>query len=312
MKKQLEDMDVIDNFLFNEITSDDNIGESACREMIGTLLQKKIGRVRIIPQRNLTPGHPDYRGIIMDVEVLEDIDNEGDESAPNMNIYDLEPHRKPKQLEDLPRRIRFYQAKIDHRRLKSGEKHFGRLPNLYIIFVLDYDPFGFDQVCYTIDNACKEVPELNYEDGVVIKYFNTTGTQGGNEAINNMLHFIQHSTSENAVDDATRRVYDYVKIVKTQEDTVMRYMSWEEYFEDDIKEAKEEAVKEARQVGLAQGHAEGLKQGHAEGLKQGLEQGLAEGKAQLIQQMISNGKSAKEIAEFVGMDMEAIKKMIKD
>lgn len=47
MKKQLEDMDVIDNFLFNEIISDDNVGESACREMLGTLLQKKIGRVRI-------------------------------------------------------------------------------------------------------------------------------------------------------------------------------------------------------------------------------------------------------------------------
>ncbi len=36
-----------------------------------------------------------------------------------------------------------------------------------------------------------------------------------------------------------------------------------------------------------------------------------QGQSQFIQQMISNGKSAKEIADFVGIDIEAINKMIK-
>ena len=101
---------------------------------------------------------------------------------------------------------------------------------MYIIFILDYDPFGFDRVCYTFDNACVEVPELKYDDGLEIIYFNTTGIVGGNESIRNMLHFIEHSTRENAVDDATLKMYDYVRQVKEQEVSKMRFMTYKDYF----------------------------------------------------------------------------------
>ena len=50
---------------------------------------------------------------------------------------------------------------------------------------------------------------------------------------------------------------------------------------------------------------------YQDGLEDGLKQGREQGQSQFIQQMISNGKSAKEIAEFVGMDMEAINELIK-
>ena len=294
MGKQLEDMDIIDNFLMNELAANAEVGEQACKEMLSTLLGKKLGRVRVMAQRNLTPGRPGYRGVIMDVEVDEDIDNDGNDNAPGMNIYDLEPHRKPKEKEDLPRRIRFYQAKIDHSKLKSGERSFARLPNLYIVFVLDYDPFGFDQVCYTIENACLEVPELEYNDGLTIKYFNTTGTVGGNPAVNNMLHFIQHSTLQNVVDDSTRKMYDYVTVVKGEEDTRMRYLTWEEYFADyfadDIEEAREQAREEA------------MKEGMAEGRKEGREEELLN----IMCKKLAKGKELEEIANDLEKDVQDV------
>ncbi len=248
MKKEFEQLNIIDNFLMNEIANDAEVGEAACREIVSSLLQRKIGEVRIIPQKNIPPGLPNQRGIILDVEIEENIDNQ-EYGLPGINVYDVEPHRKPKNKENLPKRTRFYQAKIDSRRLKSGERDFGKLPNLYIIFILDYDPFGFDRVCYTFDNACVEIPELKYDDGLEIIYFNTTGTVGGNESIRNMLHFIENSTRENAVDDATIKMYDYVRQVKEQEVSKMRFMTYKDYFAeyyaDEIEEAKEKAKKEA-------------------------------------------------------------------
>ena len=55
---------------------------------------------------------------------------------------------------------------------------------------------------------------------------NTKGTKGGSEAIRNMLLYIQDSRKENAVDEATHEVADYVDSVvksKRMEDTVMTF-----------------------------------------------------------------------------------------
>lgn len=74
-----------------------------------------------------------------------------------MNIYDMEPHLSNDI--NYPRYNRFYQAKIDSRLMKRGEKDFRKLPNLYVISITDYDVFGYDYMMYTVHNRCEEVPE---------------------------------------------------------------------------------------------------------------------------------------------------------
>ena len=44
-------------------------------------------------------------------------------------------------------------------------------------------------------------------------------------------------------------------------------------------------------------------------LERGIEQGIEQGQRQLIEQMIKNGKTAKEIADFCGISIEAIRKI---
>ncbi len=100
-------------------------------------------------------------------------------------------------VQNLPKHNRFYQAKIDSRNLKSGEDDFENLPNLFVIMITNYDPFGYDYMMYTIQNKCKELPQLEYEDGLMFIYFNTTGTKGGNSSIKALLNFIQKSKIEN-------------------------------------------------------------------------------------------------------------------
>ena len=59
--------------------------------------------------------------------------------------------------------------------MKSGETDFEKLPNLYVITITNFDPFGYDYMMYTIKNSCVEEPELEYEDGLRFVYFNTKG-----------------------------------------------------------------------------------------------------------------------------------------
>ena len=109
---------------------------------------------------------------------------------------------------------RFQQAQIDKNNLESGDNNFEHLPELFIMCITNYDPFGYDQVLYTIKNSCVEEPELVYNDGVTILYFNTTGTKGGTESLKRFLTYLEDSKDKNAIDEATREVKNHVKICK--------------------------------------------------------------------------------------------------
>ena len=45
-------------------------------------------------------------------------------------------------------------------------------------------------------------------------------------------------------------------------------------------------------------------------LEQGIEQGIEQGQKQLIEQIVKNGKTAREIADFCGLSVETVKKMV--
>lgn len=236
-KKPLEDMDVMDDFLMSQLASNEEFGREFCRRLLSTLLQRKIGRLSIRTQRMLPAATPRLRGIRMDVEVEEFEEPENEEEPVIMNIYDMEPHLRNDL--NLPRHNRFYQARIDSRGLKSGEKDFIHLPNLYILSILNFDPFGKDHMVYTIRNRCEEVPELEYDDGLRFYYFYTGGTKGGNCQLRAMLTYMQDSREENAVDEATREVHDYVNRVKVRPEVRDAYMTLEEYI---FYERKDEAI----------------------------------------------------------------------
>ena len=200
--KPLEELDVMDDFLFSAIAADREVGEVFCKKLLSVLLGRKIGKIRVTAQHTLPAPAPEYRGIRMDVEVEE---------------------------------------------YEEGENDFSRLPDLFVITILNYDPFGCGYMMYTVENHCIEVPDLKYGDGLKFLYFYTGGTKGGSEEIGNMLRYLQHSTAENAMDTSTKELHDYVSRVKIIPEVRQGYMSLSERFfyerQEGIKEgARENAV----------------------------------------------------------------------
>lgn len=242
MQRTIDDLNLIDNFLMNAVASDREVGEKCIRKIVSVLLQKDLGQIKVIPERILPAPLPEMRGIRMDVEVTE-TGTDGE-----TRIYDVEPHRG-NDIGQIPRRNRFYQAKIDSRGMKSGSRDFTKLPNLYMVFITDYDLFGKDYMQYTFRNVCKEVPEIEYDDGLTYVYFNTKGTLGGSQEISNMLKYIQNSREESVVDDATQTVSDYVNRVRKAPEISEGFMTFGELLDYEHKEGYEEGREEGRKEG---------------------------------------------------------------
>ena len=137
-KRKLEDLNVLDDFMFSAAASDEEVGKEFCRTMLSVLLQKELGEIQITAQKTILPCTPEMRGIRMDVEIKEPLEDK--ETLPSLNVYDVEPHLRKEKY--FPRHNRFYQAKIDSRYIRSGEKDFKNLPNLFVLTITEYDPFG--------------------------------------------------------------------------------------------------------------------------------------------------------------------------
>ena len=95
---------------------------------------------------------------------------------------------------------------------------------------------------YTFRNKCVEVPDLPYEDGLQFIYFNTTGKNGGCKEIADLLHYMERSTADNAVDDATRLIHRYVEEVKIAPEVRNGYMRFDDIIAWERKDAQEEAI----------------------------------------------------------------------
>ena len=235
-RKTLEEMSLIDNFLMQAVSSDQEVSEPSLRCILSVLLQRKIGQISVNAEKMIPGYSPDHRGIRMDVEVIE----KGEASSVIANVYDVEPHTANDT--HFPKANRFRQAKIDSRYMESGDNEFEHLPDLYVITITNFDIFGEDQMIYTFREKCEEIPGLTYEDGLCFIYFNTTGKKGGSQSIKNMLHFIENSDETAAVDTETQELEQYIRKVKLDPEVRRELMTFGDYIDRERREEKIEDI----------------------------------------------------------------------
>ena len=233
-----EKLDVMDNFLFNQLSTNPKTKEGFLRCLIRNLLGKEAGRIIIRAENMIYPTLPDKRGVRLDVQI--DELNQKDDIT---TIYDIEPHRDFER--DYPKKIRFSQAQIDKNNMLSGNNDFSCMPELFIVNITNYDPVGDDQMVYTFQKKCIEAPEVVYNDGVTILYFNTTGTKGGSEELKNFLEYLEKSEPKNAVTSATQEMQGYVEQIKHDAEIGGNYMTFGDLMDKITAEVAETAAEKA-------------------------------------------------------------------
>ena len=225
MKKKLEELNLLDDFLFGTLISHPVYGERFAKILIKTILNRDVKILKIVPQMNFYGQDTNRHGARLDVYIEEEGGTaQGEISAGS--IYDIEPDQTNNLAErkTLPRRVRFYRSTIDTKNLQSGTD-YSQLKNVIIIMVLPYDPFGYDRIIYTVKNQCLEEPLLEYDDGALNLFLYTKGKKGTiSQQLKELLHYLEDTSWQNAVNDSLREIQTFVEKIKHNREVSISYM----------------------------------------------------------------------------------------
>ncbi len=121
------------------------------------------------------------------------------------NLYNVEVQVGDKKNHE--RRIRYHRTAIDWSYLEKG-KDYSKLPELYMIFISDFDPFDLGKIHYEIVQYVKGT-DREYDNGVHIHYFNTEVKDG--TFLEELMQYLAHSDPDDKSFDALSQQVSYHK-----------------------------------------------------------------------------------------------------
>ena len=238
--KKLQDLNLIDSFLFSASTENPKNAEIIAKLIIERATGRKVKEISVVQEKSLVGLDVYYHGIRMDLYVTED------ESDSIVRVYDIEPNKYG--IAELPRRSRFSQALTDAKLLNAGEA-YEKLPEFISIWILTDDPFGKNQMLYIVKNCVEGFSDIVYNDGVKKLFLYVGGELGGSESLKDLLHYFSKSDKMNVVDAGIEQLHTIVENVKNNRKVGERYMTLQEMINYEKAEAREEALQEGREEG---------------------------------------------------------------
>lgn len=238
MLKRFSELTIRDAFMFAAVMAD----TKQCRRLLALILGKEILEVSVIAEKSMSY-HPEYRGVRLDVVAQE---------AGGKRRFNVEMQVKAEK--GIAKRSRYYHAQLDMDALLAGTD-YEELPDTYVIFICDFDPFGKGCYRYTFENICEETKE-RLRDGNVTVFLSTKG-KNREETPEALVHFL------NYVGSSGRRPYEgedsFVRTLDAQIAAIKRNREWEAKFmllEEMMKEERAEGVKEGLREGIETGRRE--------------------------------------------------------
>lgn len=149
----------------------------------------------------------------------------------------------------LGKRERYYHSHIDMELLLSGDD-YSKLPNTYVIFVCDFDPFRKGKYCYTFENIYKEDKALSMQDGAKSIFLNTRG-ENADEVPNEMVAFLDfvkadlEDSTKDFHDNFVRQLQNSIQKVKSSRRMEENFMILREMLRDERAEGKAEGKAES-------------------------------------------------------------------
>lgn len=214
-KKSLQDLTLLDRFLFAEVMEDPKTFENILSIILGEDISIK-GRPQSEHENRTSPLK---RQVRLDVWAEDETDA----------VYNVEAQKE--NTKNLPHRSRFYQALIDSKLLDPGEVDFSNMKDCYSIIIAPFDLFGRGLYQYTFQITCAETGQP-LEDGATRIFLNTHGknSEDISPELKELLYYMEHTTEEISCSTSRlQEIKNHVNIVKSSEEIGVKYMQeWEE------------------------------------------------------------------------------------
>ena len=267
---RLEDLNLINRFLFDEVMEDRESYQATVSILLGEDIELMDGPET---EKELRVS-PELREIRLDVVSM---DRSG-------KLYYTEMQQK--DTKNLRRRSRYYQAQLDVSLLAPGSKDFNLLNDSCLILVAPFDIFERGLYRYTFATFCKECPDLKLEDGATRVFINTRGKNKWvfSQEFLDFMEYLTNTTDEVAEKTEScriKRIHEQVKRIRLSEKMGVKYMQlWEE----------KAYIRE-------------------EGLEQGLAEGRDKHLINIICKKLAKAKSLDQIADEVEESLELVEKI---
>ena len=265
-KRTIEELNIIDDFLFLEMINYGEEGKEFCRLLLSTILNRPIGKVKVTAQKVITPGSTTNHGVRLDV-CIEEITCKSENMGANGNIcgnkntinaevanhvqdiYDVEmENRKSTEIrKSLPKRSRYYHSMIDRNALQTGAD-YKELKNVYVILIMPEDPFDRNRMWYTAKTQIVEDVTISYEDGATTIYLYTKGKmEKDRKELAELLYYIEDSKEDNVSNSTVAKIHKFTEQVKKDKEVGIGYMKTIEYENFIREEAREEVRAEVKE-----------------------------------------------------------------
>lgn len=228
-RKKLQELTIKDNFMFGAVM----VNEDLCKELLELILGFSIEKVTVDKEKSIVY-HPEYKGVRLDITAA-------DENRTHYNI-EMQVRRK----KSLGRRNRYYHSQIDVELLLAGLE-YEDLPDSYVIFICDFDPFGRGKYQYTFEPSCKEDTTVDLDDGNHTVFLSTKGKNESEVPVRlvNFLKYVEsgcYKSTGDFQDDFVNRLQKAVENVIKNREMEGRYMLFKEMLDEEKAEGKAEAV----------------------------------------------------------------------
>lgn len=239
-KKTIQELTIADEFMFGAVMEK----PENCKGLLELILGIEIEHIEVSKEKTMIY-NPKYKGIRLDIYA-------NDEQNSRYNV-EMQAVRKPALL----KRSRYYLSEIDMELLLAGEP-YAMLPNTYVIFICDFDPYGQKKYCYTREQICKEVPGLSMEDGTHVIFLSTEG-ENVEEVPEQLVKFLKYvksplEESEQFFDDTyVLQLQNTIRQIKDSREMGARYMTFEQLLREEREESREEGREEGITIGIPMG-----------------------------------------------------------
>ena len=228
-KKTLQELTLKDNFMFGAVMSE----EANCKRLLELILGFPIARIEVIKERSITY-HPEYKGIRLDVYAADE----------NNTRYNVEIQAAAEIA--LGKRSRYYHSQIDMELLHSGSS-YSNLPDSYVIFICDFDPFGKRKYRYSFIPSCQECPTARLKDGSCTIFLSTKGEnpEGISSELRSFLEYVGADLKASAKDfgdDYVKSLQNSVELVKQNREMEQQFMTLQELIDEEREEARVEVL----------------------------------------------------------------------
>ncbi len=234
--KPYEELTIQDNFIFQKVMRNKRI----CKKTIERLLGIEVADIKYPEEEKSINVRVDSKGIRLDVYV-------NDEKG---TVFNLEM-QTTRDMDELVKRIRYYQALIDIDLLEKGQS-YSALNDTYIIFICSFPVFDGRLHKYTFREYCEEDFAISLNDGTAKLFLSTKGTE--NDVDKQLQDFLDYVDGRKTDDELVKEIESEVVTAKNREEWRREYMT----MEMEITRRAQLAREEGRAEGKAEGKAEGI------------------------------------------------------